>query len=1107
MSPSGDFIVNDQVASHAEFVRVACDPRRSVVVEACAGSGKTWLLVSRMLRLLLEGAEPSELLAITFTRKAAQEMRERLLGLLAELALKPDDQVLAMLEQRGLVAADAQALLPTARSLYQRVLASPFGLSVDTFHSWFARLLQIAPLASGVPHAYALEDNTSELMEAAWLRFMQSLNRAENQPLREALMTIYDIAGNWNGKKMIDAFVTRRAEWWATSEQGDPLEPLRQLCGDDGVRDARLSLWEGDALSGQFLKLAQLLGQGTPKQQEMATDIESAISAGVDLSNFKRLYDILITSKAEPRKFSLTKSLAEKLSEADQQWLESSWYVLATELITLERRSNELNVVRLNEAVFTAGAACLEHYQALKTERRVLDFSDLEWLAWKLVTDPEHAAYLQSRLDARYRHVLIDEFQDTNPLQWHVVRAWLDAYGEDGARPTVFIVGDPKQSIYRFRRADPRVFQAARAMLALSGASSLSTHQTRRNARLIVEALNQAMQGNGLYSPQSTHSAVTGGVYRLPLVQVEAAPTAPDTGFVLRDPLRESPVELEDLRRRREGFQAGLALRAARDSHHDRLGKPLLKWSDMMILVRTRTHLADAERGLREAGVPFVSSRSGGLLDALEVSDLIALLRWLTLSADDHALAQVLKSPIIGASDDDLIWLACAGEGNWWQRLLSKGDALPGEALPRAVSLLSRWLPAAAQLPVHDLLDQVMHEGELHARYAMTTPSFMRAQVLGNLDAFLALSLDLDAGRYPSIARFLDRLERLQKGREQEAPDEADIDAALDAVRIMTIHGAKGLEADVVLLLDANRSDPGGDDLGMLCDWPQESPAPKHLSVFGRSKERGQARDALFGEEEAFRRQEDWNLLYVAATRAKQWLIISGVHDGKDGDGIVNGSWYQRFAMAEERSFEHVVLPPVQESREFSLPLFVPPKLPPPPMRIADEDTAATVEGKLLHALMERLTGAGQWPVPVPAPQRVAQWLKCSDEQAGIVCRQAETLLSSAALSIFFDPAQHDFARNEMELMHRSELLRVDRLVIIGGTVWVLDYKRNFLDSERDDYLQQLARYRQACDTLFPGKEIRTALITVDGRLWETGLQESGAEDGSQDNDAIAGSH
>lgn len=1104
MSMQADFIIDGRPVTHADFVRVACDPQRSVVVEACAGSGKTWLLVSRMLRLLLNGAEPSELLAITFTRKAAQEMRERLLDLLEELALKPEPEVLAMLEQRGLSVSDARRVLPAARGLYQRVLASPFGLSVDTFHSWFARLLQIAPLSSGVPHAYALEDNTSELADASWLRFMQSLNRAEHVSLREALMTVYEIVGNWSGKEMIDAFIRRRAEWLAASQSGDALDSLRALCGDDGVRDARMSLWEDRTLHERFMTLAHLLGQGTPKQQQNAIEIETAITEGFAAFDsasstqmriaFDQLYDAFISAKGEPRKLTLTKALTDKLSEEDQRWLAEHWVALADGLILLERRSAEMKVIRLNEAVFTAGAACLEHYQALKAERQVMDFSDLEWLAWKLVTDPVQAAYLQSRLDARYRHVLIDEFQDTNPLQWHIVRSWLDAYGQDAARPTVFIVGDPKQSIYRFRRADPRVFQAARELLTQAGASDLSTYQTRRNALAIVNALNTAMQGNGLYSLQSTHSVAAGNVWRLPLVRDDTEQAAPATGFALRDPLRQFPVELEDVRRRREGHQVGLALHAIRENSQR---EQALNWSEMMILVRTRTNLVDIERGLREAGVPFVSSRSGGLLDALEVSDLMALLRWLTVSADDHALAQVLKSPIVGCSDDDLIWLATAGQGSWWQRLLNAGDALPGEALKRAVSLFSRWLQWAAQLPVHDLLDQVMHEGELYARYAMTTPSFMRAQVLGNLDAFLALALDLDAGRYPSIARFLDRLKRLQRGREQDAPDEANIDAALDAVRIMTVHGAKGLEAEVVVLMDTNHSDSARDNIGMLCDWPQHAPAPTHLSVFGKTAERGQARDALFAEEEAFRQQENWNLLYVGATRARKLLILSGVHDDKEDNGIKDGSWYQRFSFAEEKLFDAQGPASESDGAEFNLSLFVAPRLPPPSLRIADdEDTAATIEGKLLHSLMERLTASGQWPVAIPAQERLTQWLGCSHDQADIIRHQAQILLSADALSCFFDPAQYDFARNEMELVHEAELLRIDRLVMIGNTVWILDYKRNFLESERKDYLAQMARYRHACKQLFVGKDIRTALITVDGRLWEIGSQENSVSAG-----------
>ena len=1073
-----------------EFVRIACDPARSVLVEACAGSGKTWLLVSRMLRLLLDGAQPAELLAITFTRKAAGEMRERLMQLLRELALESDDvKVVDALVQRGLSAEQARTALPAARSLYARVLASPHGLSVDTFHSWFIRLLQIAPLSSRAAPCGTPEDSAAEIADAARLRkgcvlFLVSLQRQ-----RDALMTVYEIAGDWSGKELVDAFLSKRAEWEIARRQGDPLQALLDLCGEDAQRDARLSLWEDAALCARIARMARMLGSGTGKQQEAAVAIERALGEGPGLAAFDALGAAFLTQKGEPRAMKLTRSQQSALSADEQEAFVREWPALAEALMLLNRRSAELTVRRLNEAMFAIGEAVIGHYEAIKAERRKMDFADLELHAWRLLTSAEHAAYLHARIDARYRHILIDEFQDTNPLQWQIVRAWLEAYDGDGQRPSVFIVGDPKQSIYRFRRAEPRVFDSARELLLAQGASDLRTSITRRNSRRVVEVLNEAMRGNPLYAAQDTLSGAEGQVWRLPLVQADDlgtdgdGPHAGDSGgFALRDPLRVFPIEAEDVRRQREGALVGRALCQARSLGAD--GGPL-PWSQMMILVRSRTHLAGYERGLREAGVPFVSSRAGGLLDTLEALDLIALLRWLTMPADDLALAQVLKSPIAGASDDDLIALAArGGEGSWWQRLQNITEQGAGSpALSRLRPLLAGWMQAAQHLPVHDLLDRIVHEGELVPRYAQCAPAASRAQVLGNLEAFLALSLELDAGRYPSIVRFLDHLRRKQRGSEQEAPDEADIDAALDAVRILTIHGAKGLEAEVVAIMGANHSDAGKDKAGILCDWPQDAVAPTHFSVFGKSSERGHARARLFEQEEAFRVQENWNLLYVAATRAKQLLIVSGVQDARAG-GVKAGSWYERLQDVGE--FLPDELPVAQEAGRdaFTLELFRPPQLPPPPPRERSEDTEATLEGKRLHALMERLTNPGLWPVSMPPVPVAARWLGCDEAAAAVACEQAECILSQPSLQRFFDPARHVFARNEMELVHRGELMRVDRLVMFDDALWILDYKRNLYEWQQPDYQQQLARYRNACLELFGGKPVSTALVTVDGRLW-----------------------
>jgi ATP-dependent helicase/nuclease subunit A len=942
MSGARAYEVDGSSVDSAAFIAVACDPARSVVVEACAGSGKTWLLVSRLLRLLLSGADPSELLAITFTRKAAQEMRERLLQLLHELALAPDDRLQVLLAERGidfhrLQPAESTALLRTARGLYGNVLSSPHGLSIDTFHSWFGQLLRIAPLASGVPHGYALTESTSDLRKEAYRRFMQELNDPAQVETRLALLRLYDMSGDWNARKLLEAFIEKRAEWWAARQSGQalPLQRLRELCAEDGESDARLRLWQDRSLCERIMSIARLLGAGTAANQKRAAAIEAALNCGADAEtdSFHALCDEFFDGNGKCRRNRLTASLSTALERqfgtGHAASFEEEFNAVAEELQRLLRRGAEQKVLALNEALFQVGDAMLETYQSVKAEQRVFDFSDLEWHAYRLLTSHEHAAYLQSRLDARYKHILLDEFQDTNPLQWSIVRAWLSAYGDDVQKPSVFIVGDPKQSIYRFRRAEPRVFAAARSLLQSEGAAVLRTNQTRRNASGIVSVLNASFAGNPLFASQTTLAAPGGEVWRLPLVQpvqsLQSLHSVHETdtetaAFSLRNPLTTPRLEEEDARRLDEGRAIARAIlqlcRHPVDRHGRDQGQADAQpraWSDVLLLVKKRAYLTAYQAALREAGIPFVSDNRGGLLQALEVSDLVALLNFLVMPGDDRALAQVLKSPLFGASDDDLILLAShKAEHYWWTRLqrFQHPQHLPAPGcsavLKRAQSLLSCWLEMAPRLPVHDLLDKILHTGDVIARYASMTRPELRSQVIGNIEAFVELALNLDAGRYPSLPKFINEVQSLRNEAESDAPDEAAANAGVDAVRILTIHGAKGLEAPIVVLADANHSKPARDDCGILCDWPEDADAPTHFSGFGRKDERGVARDALFEAEEAFRQQEDWNLLYVAATRAREMLFVSGVcgTQGALEDGCIEGSWYHRLLAVPEMGLE-----------------------------------------------------------------------------------------------------------------------------------------------------------------------------------------------------------
>lgn len=1085
------------------FTNTACDPHRSVVVEACAGSGKTWLLVGRMLRLLLAGAQPSELLAITFTRKAAQEMRERLMQLMQELAVAPDAHAQQLLLERGVAPAALQQNLAVARQLYEKILSSEQSLSIDTFHSWFAKLLQLAPLSSGVPHGYTLTEQNAELIAQAYSQFMQRMHYPSQKAVKEALLVLYDMVGDANTKSLLDAFMHKRAEWWASNvhaHDGEmmPLAWLRALCGDDAIVDARLSVWTDKVLQQQIMQMASILGQASPANQVTATAIETAITAGASLESFAQLWSAFFTQAGKPKAMKATKAIAAVLEkqgvsagEADAYFKEAA-EVITTALESLQGRSAEMLVMQLNTALFTAGDAYVRIFQEIKAKSRVFDFADLEWQAYRLLMNDESAAYLQSRLDTRYKHILLDEFQDTNPLQWSIVQSWLAAYGDDSARPTMFVVGDPKQSIYRFRRAEPRVFKAAQTMLAAQGAAVLRANQTRRNASAIVDVFNKGFAGENLFAPQTTLGLQGGAVWRLPLIQNSVIEEEEAVNAAqLRNPLLSAREEEEDARRLDEGRQVAKAILHARATAV--VDGRAMQWKDVMMLVRKRTHLLAYETALREVGIPFVSDKRGGLLDALEISDLIALLTFLMTPHDARALGHVLKSPVFGAHDQDLIALAQRTEGQWWARVqASVGEGAASAAVVRAEQLLSQWLQDALHLPVHDLLDKILYEGQLPARYAQSVPALMRHQVLGNLETFISLSLDQDAGRYPSLSKFIDKLRTLQGKAESDAPNEASIDASIDAVRILTVHGAKGLEAPVVVLMDTNHSDGKVDHLGVLCDWPEEAQSPVHFSAFSRKSERGVARADMFALEDAFREQEDLNLLYVAITRAKQLCIVSGIADkrAKADEGKKEGSWYDRL-MVEDAGLHFMDLSGVEEAcvaevasgTAFDLPLFSPVPLPPAKVTPAAFTNAAIEEGVALHALMERLTHRGQWPLVVPAPAQVMRWLGGDAAQATIICEQAGNIARNSALARFFDAGDYVSARNEMAIVVNGVTLRCDRVVVFEDAVWVVDYKRNFLPSEEVAYRAQLAQYRRALGEVFTHLPVHGALITADGNL------------------------
>ena len=1071
------------------FTAQALDPARSVVVEACAGSGKTWLLVSRILRILLNGARPGDILAITYTRKAAREIDDRLRQWLRLLASAPDAQALAFLVERGLPPAVAHTVLPRARTLIEVVERASPGITMTTFHGWFARILGGASLSSGVA-GYALVDAERPLLDEAWASFARQCETAPERPAAVALLALFERFGRANAMVMLEQFIARRAEWTVYARGASVDELIEALNAEFGGGSDEAVLASFFGAPGRVEALdsyGQLLGRNTKTDEALAQRLVDARAMVVRAEAFEALTGVFLTGTGQPRVRKASVSQAKRLGEGGEAQLLDLHAQLCEQVLACREARVDVQVAQFNADALRAGSALLETFDALKRSRRVMDFADMEVHVDRLLGDEAQGAYLQARLDARYRHILLDEFQDTNPVQWRILLAWLGAYEADAYRPSVFMVGDPKQSIYRFRRADARIFTHAAEWLGVRfGAVRLPNNQTWRNAPAIVEVVNAVFEHEpefvGFAPQQARRGERAGQVRLLPLAAAPAQDEegAADDGVGLRDPLTMPEAIAESMARSEEAraMVAQLGEWFGRLMVGDGDGQRPMDWGDVLILTRKRSILPEYERALREAGVPYLSVSRGQLLSTLEAADLSALLEFLIAPSNDLALAHVLRSPVFAASDAFLVALALSGDGHWWRRLqrLAAGEGAYQALAARAVARLSTWIALARLLPVHDLLDRIYHEVDLLAAYRARVPEAMWAGVCANLQAFLELALNVDGGRFPSLPRFVDELRRLSGAGDDEAPDEGRLAEAGGGgrVRIMTIHGAKGLEAPVVWMIDANNTRTQPDNYQPVMDWPVGAVAPTHFSLHATRALQGRVRAALFEAEAAAARREALNLLYVAMTRAEQCFVASG----SVGRGTQTSD-YMRLAAALQRlggEDSHGALPlrasmargrDTEAMTSAACPDDVPvhPVGERLPLTEASEGMAF---GTAMHAVLEaRLSPGRALPAEVP---EAAQ-------------RAAEAILSAPDMAVYFDPACHERAWNEVEIVHPDGRLgRIDRLVLFDDAVWVLDYKSGSADAaDMAAYRAQLAAYVSALEGMHGARPVRAMLVFPDG--------------------------
>ena len=1116
----------------------AADPRVHAALSASAGTGKTHVLTARVLRLLLHGVRPESILCLTFTKAAAAEMANRISARLAAWVRLKDIDLGADLEALGEDSGEESR--NRARRLFARVLDCPGGLKVQTIHAFAQSLLAAFPDEAGiVPGFQPIEGRAEqELVRRTLAELMADAEFSGDEALIKDVQCLSRRLGETGAIDYLQA-CARHSSALAGLGPREGLEPaVREMIGlpDGSVEDYLALNCADDGFDCDLLRAVASANRawGTVTGTRIVETIEQWLSMEPSsrAAALPELAGIVFTAKGE------LKQVQQGQLKADPDY-DRHAERLAAEIDDLLRIQRGARLAADMGAGLRAGQAFAAAYTHAKRAAGVADFNDLiEWTR-ALLGQPGMGDWVRYKLDRQVDHVLVDEAQDTNAAQWEIIGCLVEEFftgaseSEERHR-TLFMVGDLKQAIYGFQGTDPQKFQEAR-------------EEFRRRADAVVEAQGDGNLARGAREFRDLSIAASFRSSQAVLDVVDALlGTVGHEALALAEPppphrahhhARPGTVELwhpfavEPLADdSEEGEERWISLRDRRyaDALAERIramiadapllastGRPVSP-GDILVLVRSRGQLASLiVARLFAAGVPVGGVDRLHLHEPLVVQDLLAAVKFAVQPGDDLSLACLLVSPLIGWDQDQLRSLAWGRNGSLWSELRRRAGE--SDAFGAAHAALGELLRIADFMPPSRFLEAIL-TGPMQGRRKLYARFGLAAR--DPVDELVNSALEFERGETASLDRFLSWFSR------GTVDVQRDAGRAGNEVRVMTVHGAKGLEAPVVILADAT-ADPA--KLG-------RTPITVEIDVRGaglvpllrpKREERCPPFEAIMAFEEERDLQEHLRLLYVALTRAADRLIVSGVRpkEKKDGsDPRPANSWHliveqAMVAMNAAPGVDHIALrhasgvavrprPPRKQTALQAIPIpdwaLSPapveerPPRPLAPSAILDEGVPspppgpalaeAARRGVLLHRLFERLPG-------VELALRLETALRWLEHSTGLCDEAKRREIADAACAIIGDPAFAEvFGPGSLAEAAIAATLddgrviagTVDRLLVTNSLVRVIDFKTgSHVPASAAEvpraHLAQMTAYAEALRVILPGRTVEAALLYTAG--------------------------
>ena len=1100
----------------------AADPRVHAWVAASAGTGKTQVLSARVLRLLLGGTPPAAILCLTFTKLAAAEMQARVTGRLAFWTRCTETELAGDLAALG---ADTDAMTVTrARRLFAQVLDAPQGLAIQTIHAFAQGLIASFPIEAGVAPGFATLDDRSALALQRRL-LAEAIETATSAGDDEFLNDLAAISIAQGEMRIGD--IARRLAAHGEVLAGLPraVEPmLRRGFGLATDRDGPAAL--AAAMAGfdraALVRLGQGFGHGGKTAAAKAVLLAQWLAAPDPVAAFDTLAQVFLTMAGTVNSVVVTRAMT--VADPDS----AEFYVdFGAGLIDVVAEQRLHRAVESAARHLRIGRRLAADWAGAKARLGVIDYGDMITAARQLLLAPGAADWVRFKLDQRIDHVLVDEAQDTNLAQWDIIGALTDEFfagaGARDADRTLFVVGDYKQSIFGFQGSDPRVYRDKRDQFAQLASDAgqvwraVALDTNFRSVAAVLDVVDAVVDQLGPTSfdedgvpPHRPHRSEGQGVVTLWPPEPAQVGDEDGDGDGNNDGNDAAPAPRAEIRLAHR-IAATIARWVSRDDPliMPARGRPVAP-QDILVLVRARSAFSNAlVRALHVHQVPVAGVDRLKLSDPLAVADLLALARFALQPGDDLTLAALLVSPFLGLDHATLFALAADRQGSLW-------DAVRASADPRVITgrdWLLELLGVVDFTAPHEFFEIIL-SGPLQGRKKLLAR--LGAEARDAIDAVLDQALAFEAGNAPTMQGFLAWIDS------DDISIKRDPDAPLAAVRLMTVHAAKGLQAPVVILADATRARRSERDAPVMMSFDNGPEIPVFPGP--RTALTGPLADAIDAADHNAAR-EHCRLLYVAMTRAEDLLFIGGALAGTVIEAHPE-SWYAAISEAmrnlgaeaiaadgwdgETREWRRgrsgtrqaqpatIIEPdfgwsppgwathdPAAEARPvrpLSPSALAADDVPNPPTGSAGR--AAAMRGVALHALFERLPG-----VTVADRGRVGRaWVAAShpDLDGGALTDVVVAILDDPAFAAVFAPGALTEAPLAAAVGNVVIAGPVDRLLVTPDRVLVVDFKTgtrvpDSAGTVPDYYLRPMAAYVAALRVVFPGKTVEAALLFTAG--------------------------